>query len=200
MGDLANKPRPPTLDILGAGLLTLPCLDGVANLEPAANLWSSVSLLGVELADSGLGGWLPFLPTYLGGCGKAPILTVFRRVLPGGNGPAGESFVASVGTLEAEFVWPLGIGRRGNDEDDTARVATAGDGSSEDEGARSVGPTFDARDFATGNDGRGPVGGAIEGRDGRGSVLAMVLSSQTKSLCCSSRSSKGTTSILDPLL
>lgn len=42
----------------------------------------------------------------------------------------------------------------------------AGLGSSE---LRVVGPTFEFRDFATGNEGRGPVGGAIEGREGRGS-------------------------------
>jgi hypothetical protein len=31
------------------------------------------------------------------------------------------------------------------------------------------------RVFATGNEGRGPVGGAIEGREGRGSELADMI-------------------------
>lgn len=39
------------------------------------------------------------------------MLTVFRNDLPGGSGPAGDSSVVSVGTLEVEFVCPLGVGR-----------------------------------------------------------------------------------------
>jgi hypothetical protein len=171
-GDLANSPLPPTLDTLDAGFLMLPRPVGV-DLDTAANLSSNAPLLGVELADKGLGGWFEIRPPYFGGCGKDPILTVFRRPLPGGRGPAGESVVLSVGILMAELEWPLGIGRADNAEDETARVV-AGDGSNE-EGVRDVGPMLETRDFlGTGSDGRGPVGGAIEGRAaGRGSV-AMV--------------------------
>ena len=45
----------------------------------------------------------------------------------------------------------------------------AAPGSSE---LRVVGPTWELRDLGTGSEGKGPVGGAIEGRDGRGSELA----------------------------
>ena len=38
-----------------------------------------------------------------------------------------------------------------------------------------AGPALELRDFATGSDGKGPVGGAIEGRDGRGSEFADML-------------------------
>lgn len=48
----------------------------------------------------------------------------------------------------------------------------AGLGSSE---LRVVGPTFELRDLGTGSEGSGPVGGAIEGREGRGSELADML-------------------------
>jgi hypothetical protein len=102
------------------------------------------------------------------------MLTVFRNVLPGGSGPAGASVAVSVGTLEVEFVWPLALGRRGNAEDETARCAVAGDGRNEDDGTRDAELAVDGRDLATGKEGRGPVGGAIEGRDGRGSVVVMV--------------------------
>jgi hypothetical protein len=37
------------------------------------------------------------------------------------------------------------------------------------------GPTLELRDLGTGNEGKGPVGGAIEGRAGRGSELAVML-------------------------
>lgn len=39
---------------------------------------------------------------------------------------------------------------------------------------REAGPTFETRDFATGSEGSGPVGGAIDGRDGRGSVWLVM--------------------------
>lgn len=83
----------------------------MGGLKPGANLESTVSPLGVELADSGLGGWLPSLLACFGGCGNAPILTVFRSDFPGGSEPAGVSVAVKVGTLEAEFVWPLVAGR-----------------------------------------------------------------------------------------
>lgn len=148
---------------------------GVASLGPDAILESTVSPNGVELADSGLGGWLPVLAACLGGCGKAPMLTVFRSDFPGGSGPAGELSEVRVGTLEVELVCPR-AGRCGNTEDDTARLPVAGEGSSDADEVRDAGLTLETRDLATGSEGRGPVGGAIEGRDGRGSVVvAMVL-------------------------
>jgi hypothetical protein len=65
----------------------------------------------------------------------------------------------------------------GSAEDDTARAAGGRLGSSEAEGLRWAMPTLEWRVFATGSDGNGPVGGASEGREGRGSVvLAMVMS------------------------
>jgi hypothetical protein len=39
-----------------------------------------------------------------------------------------------------------------------------------------VGRTFEVRDLATGSEGKGPVGGAMEGLDGRGIVLPDILS------------------------
>jgi len=106
------------------------------------------------------------------------MLTVFRSVLPGGRGPPDASVVVKVGTLETELAATLGVGRRVSPEDETARVAVVGEGSSED-AVRDVGPMLETRDFfGTGKDGRGPVGGAIEGRGlaaaGRGSE-AMIL-------------------------
>jgi len=54
-GDFANSPLPPTLDTLDAGFLMLPPLVG-ATFDIDDNLSSNASLLGVELADNGLGG------------------------------------------------------------------------------------------------------------------------------------------------
>lgn len=51
----------------------------------------------------------------------------------------------------------------------------AGEGSSEAEDDRDAGLTLETRDFATGRAGRGPVGGAIEGRDGRGRVVVVMV-------------------------
>lgn len=48
-------------------------------------------------------------------------------------------------------------------------------GRSEPGEEREAGLTLEARDFATGNEGSGPVGGAIEGREGRGSVWLVML-------------------------
>ena len=53
-------------------------------------------------------------------------------------------------------------------------MAPAGEGRSDEEGTRDAGLAVEGRDFATGKEGRGPVGGAIEGRDGLGSVVVMV--------------------------
>jgi hypothetical protein len=51
-----------------------------------------------------------------------------------------------------------------------------GDGSSDAEDVREAGLVLDGRDLGTGSDGSGPVGGAMEGREGRGNVVVdMVL-------------------------
>jgi hypothetical protein len=49
-------------------------------------------------------------------------------------------------------------------------------GRSELDGLRWATPMFEWRVFATGSEGKGPVGGAIEGREGRGSVVPDMLS------------------------
>lgn len=170
--------RPPTLEIRGAVFLRLVLLAGVSGgLKPGAILESTVSPLGVELADRGLGGWLPSRLACFGGWGKAPMLTVLRSTFPGGRGPAGDSVgvsVGMVGTLEVELVWPLVAGRWG---EETALLLLARAGSSEPSDGREADPTFETRDFATGSEGSGPVGGAMDGRDGRGSAwLVMVWS------------------------
>lgn len=103
------------------------------------------------------------------------MLTVFRSVFPGGSGPAGESFVVSVGIVEVEFVWPFAVGRWGRAEEETARFAVASPGRSELEAVREAGLMFEALDFATGRAGSGPVGGAIEGREGRGSEWFVMM-------------------------
>jgi hypothetical protein len=71
-----------------------------------------------------------------------------------------------VGSFELEF------GRYGSDDDDRARFVLEAPGSNED---RVVGPTLELLDLGTGNEGKGPVGGAIEDRAGRGSELLDML-------------------------
>lgn len=158
--------------------LKLVLLAGVTgDLKPGAILDSTDSPFGVELADSGLGGWLPSLLACFGGWGKAPMLTVFRSDLPGGSGPADDSVVVRVGTLEAELVWVFGLGRCGRAEEETALLAVvllARAGSSEPGDEREAGAIFETRDFATGSEGSGPVGGAMDGRDGRGRVWLVI--------------------------
>lgn len=118
------------------------------------------------------------------------MLTVFRSVFPGGSGPAWASVGLIVGTLEAELVWPFDDGRWGSAETDTAR-ADAGVANIEDEEVRDAGPMFETRDLGTGSDGRGPVGGAIEGRDGRGSVVvAMVVFSASRPVMFDAKSAR----------
>lgn len=97
------------------------------------------------------------------------MLTVLRSDFPGGNGPAGESGAVRVGRLEAEFVCPLVWGRWGRTEEDTALLeGLAGSSEPGEPGGRWVGEILELRDFATGSEGSGPVGGATEGREGRG--------------------------------
>jgi hypothetical protein len=99
------------------------------------------------------------------------MLTVFRSPFPAGRGPAGASSVRSVGKVEDEWVWFFGEGRCGSAEEDTARLAMLDAGSSD---ARAAGLALGPRDFATGSEGSGPVGGAIEGREGRGSACVVM--------------------------
>jgi hypothetical protein len=99
------------------------------------------------------------------------MLTVFRSDLPGGSGPAGDSFAFKVGTFDVELEWLFGDGRCGSADDDTARLAVEGDGRNELGEGRDAGLALDDRDLATGRAGRGPVGGAMDGREGRGRVV-----------------------------
>lgn len=93
------------LDVLG--FFRLLFREGTEVLDTDDSLRSVVSPPGVKLADSGLVGF--DLPVCLGGCGNAPILTVFRRDLPAGSAPAGPSSDGSAGT-EGESAC-LGPGR-----------------------------------------------------------------------------------------
>ena len=83
-----------------------------------------------------------------------------------------------VGTLEVELVWPFGVGRCGRADEETALLLLllllARPGSSEPGDERAEGAMFETRDFVTGSEGSGPVGGAIDGRDGRGSVWLVI--------------------------
>lgn len=95
------------------------------------------------------------------------MLTVLRSTLPGGKGPTGDSAREEVELCDEEG-FLFAIGRVGRADEDTARLALAVAGSSELWVVRDAVPTLETRDFATGNEGSGPVGGATEGRDGRG--------------------------------
>jgi hypothetical protein len=66
------------LEVLG--FFRLLFLDGTEALETDDSLRSTNSPPGVELVASGLFG--ADLPMCLGGCGNAPMLTVFRSVFP----------------------------------------------------------------------------------------------------------------------
>lgn len=135
---------------------------------------------GVELVESGLVGFER--PMCLGGWGKEPILTVFRSVFPAGKGPAEMSFAGKVGT-DGE-VTCLGLGLCVTTEVDTARFAAAGLGRRL---PREAGPILELRDLGTGREGRGPVGGAIEGRDGRGSELVDMVDELVRCVSTSAR-------------
>jgi hypothetical protein len=78
------------------GFFRLLFLDGTEPLEMDDTLRFTRSPSGVELVESGLVGF--DLPMCLGGCGNAPMLTVFRSVFPGGSGPAGPLLAGRVGT------------------------------------------------------------------------------------------------------
>jgi hypothetical protein len=94
-GDLGRRPRaPPILEVLG--FFRLLFRDGTEALETDDSLRSTSSPPGVELAESGLLG--ADLPVCLGGCGNAPMLTVFRSDFPGGNAPTGVPSAVNVGT------------------------------------------------------------------------------------------------------
>lgn len=167
-GDRGSRPRaPPMLDVLG--FLRLLFRDGTEALETDDSLRSTTSPPGTELADSGLLGFDRMVCR--GGCGKAPMLTVFRSVFPCGTLPTGTPSAVTVG-IDGE-VRCLGE-EWGSAEDDTVR--TGAPGRSELEGLRGEAtPMLECRVFGTGREGSGPVGGAIEGRDGRGSVVLDML-------------------------
>jgi hypothetical protein len=94
-GDRGRRPRaPPILDVLG--FFRLLFLDGTEALETTESLRSTNSPPGTELVESGLLG--ADLPVCLGGCGKAPMLTVFRSDFPWGSAPTGVPSAVSVGT------------------------------------------------------------------------------------------------------
>lgn len=149
--------------------LRLLFLDGTVALETDDSRRSITSAPGVELVDKGLPGF--DRPVPLGGCGKAPMLTVLRSDLPGGRDPTGMPSAVRVGT-EGELPC-RGPGRWGSADDETARFAR--DGKFELEEDRVATPIFECRVFATGSEGRGPVGGAMEGREGRGRLLLDML-------------------------
>jgi hypothetical protein len=80
-GDFGNKPRgPPIFDALG--FLRLLFREGMEALEPVDTRWSIESPSTEALVASGL---LGVLRLCFGGCGKAPMLTTFRRDLPVGG-------------------------------------------------------------------------------------------------------------------
>ncbi len=147
-------------DVLG--FFKLLVREGTDAFETDDSLRSVISPLGVELADSGLLGF--DLPMCLGGCGNEPMLTVFRSVLPA------ELSVAGKEGTEGEVM--CFAPARGRADEDTARFAVEGLGRSE---PRPVVPTFEVRVLGTGNEGKGPVGGAIDGLDGRGSELTDMM-------------------------
>lgn len=110
------------------------------------------------------------------------MLTVLRSVLPAGKAPAGESGRVEMDACEEGGGFPLEDGRIGRADEETARLAAAGAGSREPEVARDADavPTLETRDFATGNEGSGPVGGATEGREGRGREWFFMLLKEWK--------------------
>lgn len=166
-GDRGSRPRaPPIFEV--RGFFRLLFREGAGLFDMEEILRSVMSPPGVELVDKGLAGF--DRPMCFGGCGKAPMLTVFLSDFPAGKGPAGPPSAERTGT-EGEVVC-RGPGRAGSAEEETALIAVAGLGRSE---LRVVGPTFELRDLGMGSEGKGPVGGAIEGRAGRGSELPDML-------------------------
>jgi hypothetical protein len=112
-----------------------------------------------------------------GGCGKAPMLIVFRSFLPGMG-------MLLVGRLDVDtccfFEDPTGPGDRVGSAEETLRAVANGAGWREALDPRPevegvAGELVDVcRDLGTGSDGRGDVGGPKDGREGRGSVVAMM--------------------------
>jgi hypothetical protein len=129
-------------------------------------------------AESGLGGRLLTLETF-GGAGKAPILVVFRRVLPGvGNAEVGvdvpevavgSPVVFKVGTagVECTFVG-RGVGRPEVVTDLVGSLLTDDMDDAEDAGRESASGSSGISGsgflvFAIGRAGNGPEGGAEGG-------------------------------------
>lgn len=147
-----------------------------------------LSLLRVPLmsdrdveVDSGLGGRLDTLVLPFGGSGKAPILVVFRTVLPGvgmpelGVAEAGDaedvrtsvSTVLKVGTAGVDLLFVFGVG---SPQAVTARRAGVGGiaevGGSPEGSLGSGIPGTGFRVLSTGRAGRGAEGGASGGVEG----------------------------------
>lgn len=106
------------------------------------------------------------------------MLMVFRNVLPGVGAAGALLSVKIVGTAGVELEGILAFGRVGKTDDETARPGVA------DESNDAIEPRLDSeageliepfRDFNTGREGSGVFGGAKEGREGLGRVVAIVL-------------------------
>jgi hypothetical protein len=96
-GDLGSSPRaPPMFDVLGFFRLRLLLREGTPPLETEETLRSTTSPPGVELVDSGLVG--TDRPTWRGGCGNEPMLTVLRSDLPTARPPGGTLSPGNEGT------------------------------------------------------------------------------------------------------
>jgi hypothetical protein len=115
-----------------------------------------------------------------GGWGKAPMLMVFRSFLAGAS-----VAMLLVGRLDAEtccfFEFGTGAGERVGNAEEVLREAAGNTGRREApdplrdiEGVAGEELLGEDRALGTGSDGRGVVGGPKDGRDGRGSVVAMM--------------------------
>jgi hypothetical protein len=134
----------------------------------SGNFWVGVIDTGEASLDDGLDD---------GGCGKAPMLIVFRSFF------AGVAVgIWLVGRLDVETCcfFAARPGDRVGSAEETLREAVNGAGwretpelLRESEGVAGE-LVDDIRVLGTGRDGRGVVGGPNEGREGRGSVVVMM--------------------------
>jgi hypothetical protein len=178
-GDLGKRPRaPPMFDVLGFCRLLLRGVPEPFETEETLRS-TTTSPPGVELVDSGLVG--TDLPTCRGGCGNAPMLTVLRSDLPTGRAPGRPSSPGNEGTEGERALLCFELGRYDSADEERARLVLVAEGSNEPRGAA---PMLEPLDFATGNEGRGPVGGAIEGRAGRGSELPDISTALARRCDC----------------
>jgi len=148
------------------------------SLDPL--LLTAVDNLGITLPDDGRDRKLAGLVAPLGGCGKAAMLIVFRKILPVGleSVSAAMEVDLNVGTFEVEFAC-RGTGAAVDKVDiDGVRSASFED-PYEAEGSLVGFGELDGfgkllRDIGMGKGGKATVGGLREGRDGCGSVAAML--------------------------